>query len=245
MGWPLLELYERFWNMKSLLNIKDERAVYDEIYYRYRKEKVGCNVSCADLDKARRSVEGAMRHFGISLRGVRALDVGCGLGYFSEALREQGADVSAVDSSPAAIEYVRERFPKITARVAFFPGDFDGKQKFDLIWACDFSLLNTFDVNFICREFVRPSLSLLTGRGALIIGWHSNLGGTMGSTNWAHWPLPMIDALKKAAGLVGPRVVIAPADFLSRSIIHASRLLRRSIPIYFFRRVGKKEVEAL
>ena len=97
--------------MANPINMKDERAVYNEIYAQYRKEKAACNVSCADLDKARRSVAGTVRHFGITLRGVRALDVGCGLGYFAEALRQQGAHVTAVDSSPAAIEYVRERFP--------------------------------------------------------------------------------------------------------------------------------------
>jgi len=216
---------------------KDERQLYDFIYSQHRAGKTVCRASCHVLEKARRKVDGVIDAFGIdSIKRARVLDVGCGLGYYAEALRERGARVTAVDTSPIAIEMVRAAFPLVDSRVASFPQEVDETQRFDLIWACDFSLLNTFDVDFISREFVRHCLSRLTENGALVIGWHSNFSGTMGDENLAHWPWRMIRNMKDQAGLSGPRVVNVPLPFLSHGIIQAGRILKKSIPIFFFRR---------
>ena len=43
--------------------------------------------------------------------GTRALVVGCGLGDDAEALAAHGAEVTAFDISPAAVEWARKRFP--------------------------------------------------------------------------------------------------------------------------------------
>ena len=45
------------------------------------------------------------------LHGMRALDVGCGLGDNAEALAKSGALTTAFDLSEKAIEWVRQRFP--------------------------------------------------------------------------------------------------------------------------------------
>jgi SAM-dependent methyltransferase len=45
------------------------------------------------------------------LDGLRALDVGCGLGDNAAALAGQGADVTAFDLVPRAAEWARNRFP--------------------------------------------------------------------------------------------------------------------------------------
>lgn len=56
----------------------------------------------------------AEAHWGLSstdltpLKGKRALDVGCGGGLLSEPLARMGADVTAVDASPRAIEVARD-----------------------------------------------------------------------------------------------------------------------------------------
>ena len=161
-----------------MFNRVDERQHYDAVYSQFRIERSVCPVSCHVLGKASRTVEGVMRTFGIpSLKGARVLDVGCGLGYFAEALREKGGEVTAVDTSPVAIEIVNELFPKIDARTVSFPEDFTGYNQFDVIWSCDFPLLNTFDVDFICQEFIQKCMNIMTPRGALIVGWHSNFGG--------------------------------------------------------------------
>ncbi len=48
---------------------------------------------------------------GRSLRGQRALDVGCGLGDNAEGLAAAGASVTAFDLAPDAIDWAKRRFP--------------------------------------------------------------------------------------------------------------------------------------
>ncbi|MDW4499400.1 magnesium protoporphyrin IX methyltransferase [Sulfitobacter sp. D35] len=58
------------------------------------------------------------------LRGARVLDAGCGAGQMTAALAARGADVAAVDISPALIGIARRRLPEDhRARVQFVAGD--------------------------------------------------------------------------------------------------------------------------
>lgn len=58
---------------------------------------------------------------GSSLRGVRALVVGCGLGEDAEELARAGAQVSAFDVAPTAIEWCARLWP--TSSVAYSTAD--------------------------------------------------------------------------------------------------------------------------
>ncbi|MEL6800057.1 MAG: magnesium protoporphyrin IX methyltransferase [Pseudomonadota bacterium] len=61
------------------------------------------------------------------LSGVRVLDAGCGAGQMTAALAARGADVTAVDISPALIEVARARLPSDTpGQVRFVAGDMLG-----------------------------------------------------------------------------------------------------------------------
>lgn len=61
------------------------------------------------------------------LSGVRVLDAGCGAGQMTAALAARGADVTAVDISPALIEVARARLPSDTpGSVRFVAGDMLG-----------------------------------------------------------------------------------------------------------------------
>lgn len=58
------------------------------------------------------------------LRGARVLDAGCGTGAMAVALAERGADVVAIDISPALIGIARDRVPaQLAHRIDFRAGD--------------------------------------------------------------------------------------------------------------------------
>jgi 2-polyprenyl-3-methyl-5-hydroxy-6-metoxy-1,4-benzoquinol methylase len=76
---------------------------------------------------------------GAGLKGRRVLDVGCGLGDNAECFAAAGADVTAFDLVPRAIEWAKARFPAATA--AYRAADlFDlptaWQGRFDLVHEC-------------------------------------------------------------------------------------------------------------
>ena len=74
------------------------------------------------------------------LRGARVLDAGCGAGQMTAELAARGADVVAVDISPALIDIARARLPDAhQGRVTFHAGDMLADQlgRFDHVVAMD------------------------------------------------------------------------------------------------------------
>ncbi len=74
------------------------------------------------------------------LRGCRVLDAGCGTGLMTAELATRGADVVAVDISPALIKIAQERLPDaLQRRVTFAAGDMTDPAhgKFDFVMAMD------------------------------------------------------------------------------------------------------------
>ncbi len=74
------------------------------------------------------------------LRGARVLDAGCGAGQMTAELAARGADVTAVDISPALVEIARVRLPAThPGRVTFTSGDMlsDRLGSFDYVVAMD------------------------------------------------------------------------------------------------------------
>ncbi|EPX75990.1 magnesium protoporphyrin IX methyltransferase [Salipiger mucosus] len=74
------------------------------------------------------------------LCGARVLDAGCGAGQMSRALAERGAEVVAVDISPALVEIAARRLPEaLRAQVDFRAGDMldAGLGRFDHVMAMD------------------------------------------------------------------------------------------------------------
>lgn len=73
------------------------------------------------------------------LRGARVLDAGCGAGQMTAELAARGADVVAVDISPALVEIARARLPAEHAnRATFASGDMTADHgRFDFVLAMD------------------------------------------------------------------------------------------------------------
>lgn len=76
---------------------------------------------------------------GHSLAGLRALDIGCGLGDNAEALAAAGADATAFDLSENAIHWAKRRFPhtRVDYRTAdLFAAPSEWRAAFDLVHEC-------------------------------------------------------------------------------------------------------------
>lgn len=117
------------------------------------------------------------------LEGLRVLEAGCGTGAFSVELARRGAEVSAFDFSPVAVEAARalvaERLPgrEIPVRVADIHDPPYEPCSFDLIFCCE-TLEHLADPNRALRglaDLLRPGgrLILTTENysNAMIIYW--------------------------------------------------------------------------
>ena len=73
------------------------------------------------------------------LRGARVLDAGCGAGQMTAELAARGAEVVAVDISPALVEIARARLPaSLEPKVSFASGDMTADHgRFDYVMAMD------------------------------------------------------------------------------------------------------------
>jgi len=79
-----------------------------ELYHERRGRELADELSVYDTS---RRVEILTRRFltGDMVDGKTVLDVGCGLGYFSESLQRRGGLVTACDLGPGLVELARER----------------------------------------------------------------------------------------------------------------------------------------
>jgi SAM-dependent methyltransferase len=211
--------------------------VFDGIYQRHITGERHCVISVTDIVKARYKVKQIWDVFKLSpiTDTMTILDIGCGLGYVSEALRQAGGRVLGIDSSKVAIQCAMESFPSVDFECLSFSEQLQKQRKFDVIWALDLSLICTYDVDFINEQFIKPCSSILNENGIVIMGWHSNFSGKM-INNWAHWDMKTINKIKNISGLTGPRVVEYRSKILSAGIIRICRIIKKTAPIYFVKK---------
>jgi FkbM family methyltransferase len=84
-----------------LISNTQKQSIFDRVHYRQHIEARGETIRRVTND-----LKGAL---GLST----AIDVGCGLGFFSQILQECGLSVRAIDGRLANIEEARLRYPKI------------------------------------------------------------------------------------------------------------------------------------
>jgi SAM-dependent methyltransferase len=215
------------------------RDYYNRQYRFHDEQQIACPNALHDLEKARRRVASVLRGFGIGTcgRGVEVLDVGCGLGYYTKALSSMGATVTGLDFSETAIELARTTFPECQFRQGSWPDDVAKGPQFDLIWMVNFSLMNTFDVDFINERLLSEALHRLKPNGFLVIGWNSDFSGrTIGG--YSHWPIRMLQRMRKPCHLSAPIVPEMRTRWLSWLMIRAAYMSRRSIPFFVVRQKG-------
>jgi SAM-dependent methyltransferase len=163
---------------------------------------------------------------------MRVLDIGCGLGFTSEAFRELGAVVTGIDLSPVAVDRAKARFAGVSFRCAVFPEDLGGDDRFDLIWAVDLPIVGLFETENLQAAFLGPCLRLLEPDGHLVVGWHTNFSGRL-IGGWVHWSIGAIRKLRRT--FRASPVLIPQLRFfwLSACVSHICRVCGYSAPIYF------------
>ena len=181
------------------------------------------------------------------MSGASVLDVGCGLGYYTKAWADAGANVTGVDISEAGIELAKRSFPECNFSCAAWPDGIEQGQLFDIVWEVGLSLINTFNVQAIHDRFIKEALTRLNPGGCIIVGWGSNFSGRT-ITNWSHWPLGMIRTLRQVSQLSAP--IIAEAGrtgiprlgirLLSWSIIRTGFALKKHVTFFMIRQIRSR-----
>jgi len=182
-------------------------------------------------------VAGVLRGFGIVGvgRGAEILDVGSGLGYYTKALASTGASVTGLDFSEVAVNAARGTFPECRFVQGSWPDDAPAQSRFDVIWMVNFSLMNTFDVEFINRRLIAESVKRLKTGGYLVVGWNSNFSGRT-VDGYSHWSLSMLRKMQQWCGLSPPLVTEVRLVSLSWFLVRAAYLRGRSVPIFMIYR---------
>jgi SAM-dependent methyltransferase len=214
-------------------NRESVEEFYDRQYRLHKQQKETCSKSLHDLARAKRRVAGAIRglNIRISLPQAKVLDIGSGLGYYTKALAATGAEVTGLDFSENAIELATSTFPECEFQKGSWPDDVVERPQYDLIWSVNFSLINTFDTQFIKEQLVANALARLKPGGYLIIGWNSDFSGrTIG--NYSHWSMSTIRELRRSCGLSAPVVAEMRSAWISWFAIRTAYLLGKSIPVF-------------
>lgn len=110
-------------------------------------------------------------------RGSRLIDLGCGNGFYASAFACHGLRVTAVDLSPAAIEYAKHTHAQPVDWIAqdAFTLPFEGE--FDYAFCHFFTFFNATDQPAAFAEYGRAMMRYLRPGGTLWFVWHTDLTG--------------------------------------------------------------------
>ena len=137
--------------------------------------------------------------FAGSVRGSRVMDAGCGTGYLSNKLYQQGANVIGVDFAPRMLEIARTRYPDIDFRLDDCSQlETVDDDYFDLLIS-NYMLMDTPDLDGTVNAFHR--VLKLKGTATLIFShpcfvFDTSESSADGQHHHFHWDFPYLEARK-------------------------------------------------
>lgn len=213
------------------MNAEELRELYDGHYAESTR-----GIKSGELSRSRITIQRVLRYIaerGFQVTsGMKVLDVGCGKGYFAEALRLAGFEACGLDYSEVALGHALSNFPscKFVHMDGFEPRF---PSHFDLIFIKGFSGVNTHDLDFIA-SLLNKYVRLLQREGVLVMGFKCNMSGKESSEDeTVNWSRPEIQEFssKVAAEWLG---MFSPAYTLRELLVNlrhpyglVKRLLRR------------------
>ena len=117
----------------------------------------------------------------------RALDIGCGKGEVSIALRKAGFECAGWDMKTRAISHLRLRFPEISWQCISFPEMQDAAGRYELI-----TLYHVLE-HVPDPRAVLASVKAMANGGALIVIEVPNVGGWEARLKGRHWHYYKVD----------------------------------------------------
>ncbi|NBW37680.1 MAG: class I SAM-dependent methyltransferase [Cytophagia bacterium] len=134
--------------------------------------------SSTDLNKTKRVAIQTRKwliELGLDDKSVELLDVGCAMGYYTEAFRQLGWNTTGLDYSEVAIENATKNFPKCSfIQMNGFEPEFN--KTFDVIFCRGFSGMNTHNLDFI-STWVNKYLKYLNTEGYFVLSYSSDFSG--------------------------------------------------------------------
>jgi SAM-dependent methyltransferase len=160
-------------------------AFYDEAYFQGGEDAVGYRDYLSLEPALRRSAVLRLRRI-LGRRGGRALDVGCGPGFFLDVARAAGFAVQGVEVSPFAARYARERLG-LSVVEGPFPGAPLPAGGFELVTLWD-ALEHLAAPHAVMAEVAR----VLAPGGALVLstGDRTALVARLSGRRWHLYNLP-------------------------------------------------------
>lgn len=107
-------------------------------------------------------------------KSARILDLGCGPGFYTQLLAEQGYQCVGVDFSPASIEYAKAQSEKKKLSIDYVLADirdYQSDERFDLVMLTfgEFNVFSRADA----EKILEKASSLLSSSGVLLVEVHS------------------------------------------------------------------------
>ncbi|MFZ2904587.1 MAG: class I SAM-dependent methyltransferase [Cyclobacteriaceae bacterium] len=125
--------------------------------------------------KVARQTIGWLKNAGFTKPNGKVLDVGCATGYYSDAFRRLGFEVTGLDYSDVAVQQATVNFPQCRfVQMNGFEPIFH--EKFDVIFCRGFSGANTHDVAFVAN-WVNKYINFLSNDGYFVLGYSSDFSG--------------------------------------------------------------------